>query len=210
MPAYPYVMSPEKIGPLFKKIGEIGVPSKFSNQTLKSLGFTSSNDARLANLVRFLSLTDQSGTPSPLWKQLRTDSRTAIAKAVRGAYSDLFQQFPDANRRDDEALRTYFSANSSLGANAVTKMVSTFKAVCALGDFSNVSDGLTNEEAGADIEETSSRRRGFNQTRESRVSSVADGMTVNINIQLQLPADATSDTYDRFFEAMRKHILTPV
>jgi hypothetical protein len=37
----------------------------------------------------------------------------------------------------------------------------------------------------------------------------SDGLTVNINIQLQLPGDATAETYERFFEAMRKHILAP-
>ena len=35
MPAYPYVMSPEKIAPFFKKIGEIGVPPKVFNSNAK-------------------------------------------------------------------------------------------------------------------------------------------------------------------------------
>lgn len=88
-------------------------------------------------------------------------------------------------------------------------MVSTFKAVCSLGDFSNAHDEIAEEEVADVREETPARRREPDQRPRTRMSSLTDGMTVNINIQLQLPSDATSDTYDRFFEAMRKHILTP-
>jgi hypothetical protein len=136
--AYPYVASPDKVGELFKKIGEMGVPKKFTNVTLKSIGFTSSNDTRLVGLVKFLGFTDPSGTPAPLWTDFRKQPRAAMAKAVRSAYSEMFEHYADANERDAEALRTYFAATSSLGALAVTQMVGTFKAVCRLGDFSTV------------------------------------------------------------------------
>lgn len=206
MPAYPYVMSPEKIGPFFKKLGEIGVPSKFSLQTLKSLGFTSSNDARLANLVKFLGFTDQSGTPSGLWKDLRTTPRLAMANAIRSSYRDLFQHYSDANKRDDEALRTYFSANSSLGSATVSKMATTFKTVCALGDFENgTSEPSEQENPTGDRQPPASGRQ--NQAGRGRTNIPAEGMTVNINIQLQLPSDSSAETYERFFEAMRKHLL---
>jgi hypothetical protein len=33
-------------------------------------------------------------------------------------------------------------------------------------------------------------------------------MTVNLNIELSLPADASRDVYDAFFKAMKKHLLT--
>jgi hypothetical protein len=110
VPAYPYVASPDKIAPLLKKIGEMGIPKKFTNATLKSLGFTSSNDARLVNLVKFIGLTDQSGTPTALWTEFRKHPKAAIATGVRAGYSELFHQYPDAHQRDTEALRTYFAA----------------------------------------------------------------------------------------------------
>jgi hypothetical protein len=33
-------------------------------------------------------------------------------------------------------------------------------------------------------------------------------MTVNINIQLQIPATDKAETYDSFFAAMKKHLLS--
>jgi Family of unknown function (DUF5343) len=107
MTAYPYVASPDKVSVLFKKIGEIGVPQKFTNAILKSVGLTSSNDQRLIGLVKFLGFADQSGVPTSLWREYRKQPRAAMAAAVRTAYSELFQHYPDANERDSEALRTY-------------------------------------------------------------------------------------------------------
>jgi hypothetical protein len=210
MTAFPYVASPDKIPSLFKKIGEMGIPKKFSNTTLKSIGFTSSNDARLANLVKFLGLTDQSGIPTPLWTELRKHPRIAMATAVRTAYSDLFEHYADADQRDTEALRTYFAATSNLGALAVTQMVGTFKAVCKLADFSSQGDaGKADPDGEVQVPPPAEQPPPPERRRAAKFNGGADGLTVNINIQLQLPADATSETYERFFEAMRKHILAP-
>jgi Family of unknown function (DUF5343) len=205
VPAYPYVASPDKIPTLFKKIGEIGIPKKFGVATLKSVGFTSSNDGRLISVVKFLDFTDQSGTPTPLWTEYRKHPKSAIAKAVTAAYSDLFQHYADADKRDTEALRTYFAASSSLGAVAVAQMVGTFKALCRLGDFSEVS---SIEERQPDLEDQAPPRRS-SAVVPAMTTVWRDGLTVNLNIQLQLPSDATAETYERFFEAMRKHLLTP-
>jgi Family of unknown function (DUF5343) len=180
---------------------------KFGVATLKSIGFTSSNDARLAGLVKFLGFTDQSGAPTSLWTDLRKHPKSTITKAITLAYSDLFQHYPDADKRDAEALRTYFAATSNLGALAVAQMVGTFKALCRLGDFSGVTSV---EETLPDTEaQAASPRRS--QVQEPATTMVGrDGLTVNINIQLQLPSDATADTYERFFDAMRKHLLAPM
>lgn len=205
MPAYPYVPSPDKIGVLFKKIDGMGIPQKFTNKTLKSIGFTSSNDQRLLGVLKFLGIIDHSGAPTSVWSEYRRGPRTALAKATRAAYSDLFTHFPDAYQRDAEALRTYFAATSSLGAVAVSQMVSTFKAICQLGDFGSA-DATVADKPG----ERENDNAGPGATARRAVPPSAGGeLTVNINIQLQLPADATTETYDRFFEAMRKHLLSP-
>jgi len=206
MTAYPYVMSPEKVPLLFKKIGDIGIPGKFSNVTLKSSGFTSSNDYRFIGLLRFLQFIDGQGVPLPAWKAYRTKPKEAMGQAVRTAYADLFQHYSDAHQRDDEALRTYFAANTTTGAETVSKMVSTFKAICKLGDLSGVVDEQTEVED--EVDEVIEHKDPHTKIR-ARTNAGGSGMTVNINIQLQLPADATPETYERFFEAMRKHVLNP-
>lgn len=208
MTAYPYVMSPEKVPSFFKKIGEIGIPPKFTNVTLKSIGFTSSNDSRFVSLLKFLRFADESGAPLANWKEFRTKPKETMGKAIRVAYSDLFQHYTDAQQRDDEALRTYFAANTTTGAKAVSNMVSTFKAVCKLADFSSAFEEEVLDEDSADNAPNQNEPGNRNgPVVRARTNAGPNGMTVNINIQLQLPADATPETYERFFEAMRKHVL---
>jgi hypothetical protein len=127
--AFPYVASPDRLKSLLTKLaGEVGIPAKFDTKFLKTLGFTSSNDQRMLSAIKFIGLADQKGNPTDLWKKLRADSGSAVAMGIRQGYADLFSHFPDAHLKDDEALRSFFSAQTTLGAHAVAKMVSTFKA----------------------------------------------------------------------------------
>lgn len=198
--SFPYVLGTQKLTELIRKIPDIGVPEKFTLKTLKSLGFTSSNDERFVPAIKFIGLLNQAGQPTDLWKEARANLGRAIAKGVRAGYADLFQQYPNAHQKDDEALRTYFSVHSGTGKDAVTRMVQTFKTICALGDF---------EAAGSpepDQERTQEQERGRGSAHEQRDSSRANGPTVAINIQLQLPPDPTGEIYDKFFESMAKHL----
>jgi hypothetical protein len=85
-------------------------------------------------------------------------------------------------------------------------MVSTFRAICQLGDFGNL-DVEVEEKGLSELEVEAQRRPAMRQN--AITAPGASELTVNVNIQLQLPADATAETYDRFFEAMRKHLLAP-
>ena len=82
----------------------------------------------------------------------------------------------------------------------------TFKAICELGDFTVEKSTAPAKvkpkpkPKAQDADEVPLRELPV-KTRE-----IADGLTVNINVQLQVPPDATGEIYDKFFEAMRKHL----
>ena len=85
-------------------------------------------------------------------------------------------------------------------------MVGTFKALCNLADFGTsvqktVAAGASNahKEPGID-------KAGPAVAVEAAAPGISNDMTVNINIQLQVPADATGEIYEKFFAAMRKHL----
>ena len=40
-----------------------------------------------------------------------------------------------------------------------------------------------------------------------RTVTNSSGMTININIQLQLPESADAEIYSKFFKAMKEHLL---
>lgn len=203
---YPYVASPDKLKSLLTKLAkEVGIPPKCDMKFLKTNGFTSSNDNRLLSAIKFIGLADEKGNPGELWKELRADSKLAVAKGVRQGYADLFSHFPDAHLKDDEALRLFFSAQTTLGAQAVAKMVTTFKAFREMGDFSAAQSGTpAKAKPAAQGAAEASKQPPVIDTPE-----IASEPSVNINVQLQVPPDATGEIYDKFFEAMRKHLWPP-
>jgi hypothetical protein len=203
-PSFPYVLGTGKLAALLRKIPDIGVPDKFTLKTLKSLGYTSSNDERFIPTIKFLGLLNAAGQPTDLWTEARAHLGRAVAKGIRGAYADLFQQYPKAHQKDDEALRTYFSVHSGTGKEAVTLMVQTFKALCGVGDFEENAEGVVEDKNRAAVTgKPADRRERTSRESDSTVSGVT---TVSINIQLQLPSDPTGEIYDKFFASMVKHL----
>lgn len=209
---FPYVASPDKLKSLVDKLaGDVGIPAKFDTKFLKSIGFTSSNDTRLLSAIKFVGLAEENGTPTKLWKALRGDSKSAMASGVRQGYGALFDRYPDAHLKDDEALRTYFAAETALGGQAVAKTVRTFKAFCELSDFSQAGVAGTANTSAPKASSPNLTKNKEETALDAGVSGLArqasgpGGLTVNLNIQLQLPADSSGDVYDKFFEAMRKN-----
>jgi hypothetical protein len=63
MAEYAYTTVTGKIKQLLDKIRTVGVPPKVSGSWLKSIGFTSSNDATLIGVLKFIGFTDQKRRP---------------------------------------------------------------------------------------------------------------------------------------------------
>jgi len=71
LPTYPYTPVTGKLKTLLQKMRTTGIPPKLSVAHLKTLGFTSSNDPSMINVLRFIGLIDGSTIPTPLWSEYR-------------------------------------------------------------------------------------------------------------------------------------------
>jgi len=197
----PYTPNTTAIPRFLTLIQSAGVPPKVSQDYLKSVGFKSSNDRYLIPILKALGFLDQSGTPTERWRAYRDKGRAkgVLAAAITEAYSSLFETYPDAFRRDNEALRNYFSTHSSnLNDSTLQLVVRTFKTLCESADF----------ESPAAAEEILERVVVKDKEIVPRQNRQEHGsLTVNINIQLQLPATDDATIYEKLFEAMNKTIL---
>lgn len=176
------------------------MPDKFALKNLKSLGYTSSNDERFIPTIKFIGLLSNTGQPTDLWKEARAHLGRAIAKGIRAGYADLFNQYPNAHQKDDEALRTYFTVHSGTGKDAVSRMVQTFKALCSIAEFQASGENESPPKSSPAKPDAEKFLPANSKGATSNVPSVA------INIQLQLPPDPTGEIYEKFFAAMAKHL----
>ena len=138
--SFPYTQNTGNLTNLITQIGKNGVPDKFTTKDLPVWGFKSSNDRSIVSVLKFIGFLDSSGSPTELWREARTKPSAATAKGVREGYKSLFQTFPDAERKDSEALTNFFKAKTDVGDAAIKMMVATFKALVQFGDFSGKPD----------------------------------------------------------------------
>lgn len=201
MAEFPYLPNPAKIATIFPLIQSVGVPPKVTLTWLESIGIKSSNDRRIKGVFKTLGFTTANDEPTDIWKQYRNKENApkVMANAIRNSYFQLFSIYPDAYRKDDEALRNFFSTHTNVTEKVVVMMVKTFKALCDLADFHGEIKTPSEEEKKSITGET------------AKYKDLPNGFTYtfNINIQLQLPESENSAVYDKLFEAMKKYKLLP-
>jgi uncharacterized protein DUF5343 len=203
---YPYTTVPGKLRDLLQKIPKIGRPEKVTVAWMKSAGWTSSNDPSIIPVLKFVGLVGQDSRPTEIWDAARASGptgRARVGEAIKAAYSDLFALYPDAHRKDAESLRNFFRSQTSAGEQVQSKLVQTFQTLVEFGDFDSgsSSDGLDAPRGEVPAPRQTSRSGG--QTSKSAPS----GISLTVNIQLQLPATADAAVYESLFGAMRKHLV---
>ncbi len=206
MADFPYTLNPPSLKRFLGHIQSAGVPPKVTTQYLEKSGFKSKNDRSIITVLKFVGFLGDDGVPTEIWKDFRNRDKAGavLAAAMRGAYSDLFNTYPDAHRKDNEALRNYFSAHSRGGERTLTAIVGTFRALSELGDFER-GDQYVKPVIRSPERTTSLTLAPHYASKQRQTPSIP---TININIQLQLPATEDSSIYDKLFAAMKKHLFT--
>lgn len=199
MLSFPYVFATKKISQFFSHIQTSGKPTKVNIKYLNELGFTKKSDPRIIPMLKFLGFIDSAGVPTDLWSDYRDKSKakTIIGNAVKKAYADLFSKYQNANDESDDHLGNYFRANTSVGHDALRSMVNTFKTLCKMDDFKAPAERPAKKEVS---EKTESPLIGRQIT--------TKGLTLNINIQLQLPATEDASIYEKIFAALKKYLIS--
>lgn len=213
MSTYTYTKSVGKISSLFSSIMNKGVPAKVTVQWLKSIGFTSSNDATLIPLLKSLKFVDDSGAPTEYWSKYRSPKGPQVlAEAIRNAYDDLFSTHPDAQSLDDQQLMVFFRANTKSGEDTVRRTVSTFNELAKLADF-GTNKNLRPDHLAGNANATPEPEPNLNLFKSPSLdarslTNAGQPLTINLNVELQIPATDDQSVYEAFFAAMKKHLLS--
>ena len=111
----------------------------------------------------------------------------------------MFELYPDAYRKDREALYAFFSSKTKKAKSTVELMVSTFQNLCELADFEKEASKVKL----APVKPISPAKPITSLKPEKKVIS-----ELHINIQLHLPATTDPTVYDNLFKALRKYLLS--
>ncbi len=203
MADFPYVLVPNKIGPLFDRIRTVNRPARVTQGWPESNGFTSKNDRGLIRLLKALEYIDGSGTPTGAYNELKGSEdarRSSIGRQVAVAYKVIFDHFPNehiATGLTREELSNFVRPKVSAGQATVKNIVSTFLAVRALARF----NGATPVEAPSPAPAPAAA-----PDRKAAATGVSEALNVTINLSLEIPPTSDADVYDKLFGAMAKHL----
>jgi len=202
MSEIPYTVLVGKIKTYFDKFQQAGVPQKVDSGWLKSIGcWAGGNDNYIINILKFIGFIDSSNAPTELWKSYKdpTKARATLAKGIREGYKDLFNTYPDANRKDKDAIYAFFSAKTGKAKKTVDYMVNTFTGLCQLADFGV--EGYKGEEKKHDDSEEKAKRK------QQIMPQMPEGFAVNMNIQITLPITEDAKVYENIFKALREQLF---
>lgn len=185
-------------------------PERFTIKFLEGLGYPSSNDRAMINVLKALGFLDDSGVPKKRYHQYldQTQSGVVLAEGIREAYADLFRVNKSANTMSTPDVKNKMKTLSE-GAftdRVLTQMSGTFTTLVKSADFAAdpasragdvpQDDENDEEEESVDEEQRKSRR---NPSR-SRIGDLV--YTINI----VLPESTNPAVYDALFKALREHL----
>jgi hypothetical protein len=200
----PYTTVPGKIGSLLNKIKSNGVPKKVDTVWLKAIGFTSSNDKSLLPVLKNIDFVDGGKAPTDRWRKFRgIDGDIALGEAIRQGYSDLYDFYEDAHDRNTSEIANVFKTKSSAGDQAISKAVSTFKALVAEAKFTP-----STQSRSAELGTSEQESAPLNPPQTPLRTATASGSTPSLHIDLQvhISPEATVEQIDKIFASMAKHL----
>jgi hypothetical protein len=172
---------------------------------LSDLGFASSSDRLLIQMLKALKMTDENGVPTQRYFEFldQSRSRQVLASAVRDAYEDLFtlilkaQELPADQVRNK--LRTLTQGQKS--DDVLGKMATTFKALCELADWeSPPQPPQTETNHNNDVQ----KEPDLPPQRETHLLKSSQ---LHYNLQIHLPESRDPAVFEAIFQALKKHLF---
>ena len=211
MPNYPYTKIQSNLRKFLDGISRRGVPPTIDNDHLKQLSFGGPNNAGIITVLEFIGFVNKDGKPTDAYINFRVSAKAeeTMTEALKSAYSDLFDIYPDAHSRPKQELYDFFTPTTSAGEAVVRLITTTFLTLC---EFSNLKPARSKREKGKgkptrDSRAKKTRIKKSEGSVEKEVVVPTKAPQVVVNIQLVLPESKDPSLYDELFKSLKKHLL---
>lgn len=207
-----YLTSTKNVTAILDAIAKAQAPSRFTQKFLEGLGFPSSTDRLMINVLKSLGFLSETGEPTQRYHQYldRSLSKSVLAEGVREAYADLFQINTSANdmTRADLKNKMKTLSQGQHSDSVLDKMAMTFKALVDASEWSHpaASANRNSEHPKPVLNQPAPdpERPPSDSSAASRAKGI-DGLVYNLNIHL--PESRDPAVYDALFRSLREHLL---
>lgn len=136
----PFMNSYGLVTKIFEKIKEAKTPDRFTQDFLGStLGFSSGSAKPFIPLLKRLGFISSDGKPTEIYHEFRNPNhaKTAMARAIRHGYQDLYERNENVHSLDKAALQGLIVQATGLDSDAPTlrAIAGTFQNLKSFADF---------------------------------------------------------------------------
>lgn len=138
-PDVPYMPSVKNLHKMLDAVQRAGVPEVFNQDFLVDLGFKSSYDRKLIQVLKYLGMLDSSNRPQDSYRRFvdHTQSRLVLAASLRSAFDDLYLADQNAHEKSTSELKGWVKTKTGAGDAVAKKIATTFKSLADYADFSS-------------------------------------------------------------------------
>jgi hypothetical protein len=199
--AYPYIISNNKLEPIFARIRTAARPERFSRDTLTKWGFTASNDRAMMAVLKELGFLNEGGVPTEYYDRLRdpNDWQYVLGERMLDLYSDLFAIDGKIQNASDAEIKGAISRITGKDDESVKRYYSTFKTLATLAKFEPKPKPTSKSEPPKEkpISEKPERRPEEPMKR---------GTEYHYNIQIHLPVTTDITVYNAIFKSLKENL----
>ena len=199
MADYPYTLKHSSLEDFLQKMSDRPEPKKVTQIYLKSLGYTSSNDWALANVLKFIGFIEGS-KPTDLFRNFRDTQKQkgVMAQAIRDSYAGLLELSEKLSEIDDQSLENFFRTATGRGDRMLKATINAFKTLCKFADFG--APPVTPVPTPPTPTPTPGR---------VQLPITPERVRLDVSIRIELPVTQDADVYDKIFKSLKKHLLNP-
>jgi hypothetical protein len=198
----PYMASVSNLPKILDAIQRGAVPPTFNRDFLVDLGFTSSQDRPIINLLKYLGLLDTSGRPQDPYKSFvdHTKSKKVLAERLAKSYDDLYASDKTAHTKTVTQLTGWFKTKTGKGAAVAEKMARTFKTLAEYSDFTSTVAPAPSAES----PKVATEPKKISTEHKELVSPLG----LVYRIEVHLPETQNVETYRAIFRALREELIS--
>ncbi len=223
MPTFPYA---QPIGALERIISKLrsSFPERVDSDVLKKLSIAPNNESYIINTIRFLGIIDKDGarteSAQDLFVRGDDDFRDGFAAMIREAYASLFDLHADeAWNLSKPSLMTFFRTSDKSSELVGNRQAETFMRLAELagkraptsssnGDVAKVKgSGTSKKRPKRQTIDIESGNSGKNQSTVNHPNVGVAGVSLAVRIEVNLPAGADQETYDKIFQSIRANLI---
>lgn len=196
-----------KIAGLLRLLREGTAPDTFNRSHLRDLGFKSSHDFTIIQVLKELGFLSADGKPTSRYMDYLDKSRhrSVLGQAVKEAYRDLFVIRASPQKSDMGAIEGKFKSEFNSSDSVAKYRANTFFSLLSEADIDQKSVPKTDAGAKDQTEETEESGLTIPSSR-MPVAGIGS-TTFHYNIQIHLPPTKDVEVYNAIFKSLKEHLI---